>query len=172
MTSRRAGFSVIALILLLVFLLGMTLKRLDQATKERHQIQASLSLSQRSIVDKLVEFLVPIIEREQRDLLAGQTPNTRLESVLRQLNGIDPALVQQAVEKAMRDVAREESTTTTSTARPRSQGVSSSTTTSSTTTTRPPSTSTSTSTSSPSTTTTSTTRPCALNLGLVKLCLS
>lgn len=162
--TRRAAFSSVSLILLLVFLLGLTLKKLDEAHHDLRSLSIELTESRESIVNKLVEFFTPILQQEHDALLQGKTPPTRIETIITQLKGIDPALIQEAVDKAMKEVARKE-TTTTSTSRPPS--VSSTTTT--TTTPQPPTTDPPISTSS--STTTTTTRPCALNLGLVKLCL-
>ena len=162
--SKRAAFSIVALIILLVFLLGLTLQKLDKAEKQRNVLASKLTLSEDSIVTKLVEIFTPIIKQEQEALQRGQTPPQRIETVIEKLKGIDPELIKEAVQKAYEEINQQPTvtsapaTTTTST------------TTTSTTTTRPPPTTTTTR-PVPSSTT-STTRPCVVNaLGVVKVCL-
>lgn len=158
--TRRAAISIVSLILLLVFLLGLTLEKLDKETKARRQFEAALALNEKSVVDKIAEFITPIIRQEVEALREGQTPTVRVETVLEKLKGIDPDLIKRAVEQAYREQAAREA---------QARAATSTTTTATTTTTRPPSTTTTSATTTttnhpgPPSSVTTTTR-CLVNL--------
>lgn len=166
--------SIVSLVVLLVFLLGVTIRKLDRAEADRDQVKTQLDLSQQQVVDKLVQYLQPVIQREVESLRLGQTPQVSLESVLEKLKGLDPSVIQQAVEKAMKAVGgttvttRASAVTSTTQSRPSS---SSTTSTMNTTTTTKPKPQTTTTTKPSQTTTTTMPKKCTVKLELLGLCV-
>lgn len=169
--TRRAAASLVALIMLLVFLLGLTLQKLEKEKLARQKFQTELMSSQNSIVDKLVEIFTPIIKEQVAAVANGNPPGNKLSELISRLEGIDSKLIEEAVKRAQQNAgvaptgttSATRPTPTTTTAR---ESTTTSTTSTTTTTIKPlPTTTTSSS-------TTTTTRPCALDLpGVLKLCL-
>lgn len=162
-TRRQWSYAV--LIGLIVFLLGSLYHELH--VKDR--AIASLTQSNQTVVDKLAEILGHVITTETAAIEAGQTPTVRIEDVLAQIKGVDQTIIDQALQKAYKQVGRG-ATGPQGPPGPAGPAASSTTTTrpAGSTTSTPPAPATTTTSATTTTTrpaaTTTTTRPCTLRL--------
>lgn len=174
--NGRGRVALVALAVLAVYLIGYAVKVAEdnrELQKANRAAIAKLESSQQNAVDVLSKILAQAQQAEQ----AGLVEKGAVDRILERVEGLDPEIIERAVEEAKRLAGRPAvpgpqgppgppgpagagattstaPATTTSTTRPPTTTTSATTTT---TTTRPP-------------TTTTTTRPCVANvLGLVKV---
>lgn len=171
---HQVSFAVI--IFLVVFLLGSLFHEL----KSRDVTIARLTESNQTVIFKLSDIFVHTLAAEAAAQQAGQVPTVRVEDVIAQIKGVDQRIIDEALQKAYRDIAAQAKVTasSTSTTRPASTATTATTRATSTTTTARATTTTTTvrpsttTTVPPPTTTTTRPKPCTLlRVPLLGLCL-
>lgn len=104
MRVNRSGVSIVALVVLAIFLMSTTLAEVEkrkQADRARDVAVDQLLITNQGIVAKLSEVFAKAADAEKAAREAGQLPGTTLEQVKESLKGyVDPALIAEAIRRA------------------------------------------------------------------------